>query len=279
MSSSPHSEVASAPFTGGATRGHKRRASGSATVNAIKQYIVENRLRPGDALPTETALQEILGVSRSSVREALRTLQSLDIVAIEHGRGMRVGSLSFSPMIEAVLFRARLNAEDDFRALREVVEVRTALDLALTDELIRHYRGSLQPGLRSHVERMRSHVAAGETFAQCDQSFHSELLSVTSNQMLRQLGLAFWEVHTIAVPALGLPQAQDISDTVDAHEAMVDALVAGDAEGYREAVFAHYRPLRRLLDVPREADGAHEADGTHESDRARLAGTVLGVGA
>lgn len=158
-------EVPKARELDGGAQPSKRRTAGNATVDAIKDYILEHRLHPGDPLPTEAVLQEILGVSRSSVREALRTLQSLDIVSIQHGRGMSVGGLSFSPMIEAVLFRARLNAKDDLSTLREVVEVRMALDLSLTDELISAYRGSSQPKLRQHVENMRECVAAGEGFA------------------------------------------------------------------------------------------------------------------
>ncbi|WP_238638376.1 FadR/GntR family transcriptional regulator [Dermabacter sp. HSID17554] len=227
----------------------KRRTASNATVDAIKEYILEHHLRPGDPLPTEASLQGTLGVSRSSVREALRTLQSLDIVSIQHGRGMSVGELSFAPMIEAVLFRARLNAKDDLSTLREVVEVRMALDLALTDELIEVYRGSSQPKLREHVKNMRECVEAGRGFASCDEAFHSDLLAATSNHMMQQLGMAFWRIHTVAVPAAGLPQAKDISDTVNAHDAIIDALVAGDATAYRAAVIEHYRPLRRLLEV------------------------------
>lgn len=227
----------------------RRPASGTPTVDAIKAYIVDNRLTPGDPMPTESALQEILGVSRSSVREALRTLQSLDIVTIQHGHGMHVGTLSFAPMIESVLFKARLNTEDKLRTLREVVEIRSSLDLAFTNELIEHYKGIEQPTLRALVDSMRAHVAKGESFAECDGQFHRELLSVTSNRMLQQLGMAFWEVHTLAVPLLELPRAEDISNTVEAHGAMVDALVAADATAYRDAVIAHYRPLTRLLDT------------------------------
>lgn len=226
-----------------------RNSAGSAAVDAIKNFIVTNRLKPGDALPTESDLQAALGVSRSSVREALRTLQSLDIVNIQHGRGMSVGSLSFSPMIEAVLFRAQLNQGDNFASLKEVVQVRCALDLMLADELISHYQGSQQPVLLEHVECMRVKNEKGENFAECDRAFHEELMSVTSNQMLRQLGMAFWEVHTSAVPALGLPQPKDIADTIEAHEAIVDALIAGDKDAYQAAVIAHYQPLQRLIEA------------------------------
>lgn len=260
---SPHPASAPGAARAPLSPAPRRPAAGVAAVSAIKNYIVENRLRPGDPLPTETHLQEILGVSRSSVREALRTLQSLDIVEIAHGRGMTVGALSFAPMVEAVVFRARLNAEDDLATLREVVAVRESLDLTLGPELIEHYRGSDLPELRQLVEDMRAQVAFGETFQDSDCAFHTQLLSATSNTLLQQLSMAFWDVHMASIPYLDLPEASDISDTVEAHGQIVDALVAGDLEAYAEAVHTHYRPLKRLLDAAAAAGDEAEKERKH----------------
>ena len=80
-----------------------------------------------------------------------------------------------------------------------------------------------------------------------DDELHSALL--------RQLAQAFWEIHTVAVPLLELPPAEDILDTVNAHQAMLTALEAGDAEAYRQAVHAHYLPLGRVLDAAAKAQG------------------------
>lgn len=57
----------------------------AATTDAIKAYILRQGLAPGDPLPSEARLCADLQVSRSSVREALRTLQALDIVVIKRG--------------------------------------------------------------------------------------------------------------------------------------------------------------------------------------------------
>ena len=57
------------------------------TMDAIKSYILRERLQPGDLLPTEIELCEAVGASRSSVREAVRKLEGLNIVNVEHGRG------------------------------------------------------------------------------------------------------------------------------------------------------------------------------------------------
>lgn len=228
-------------------RAAARRSARSTVVDDIKQFIVDEGLVPGDPLPTETALCEELGVSRPHLREALRTLQSLDIVTIQHGRGMRVGALSLSPMVEALLFRTRVAAEEPLRPLREVVELRQKLDLSAAEELTAALAGTQQEELRALVEAMQERHAAGEDFAQEDRAFHVALLRNLGNQLFSQLNSASWQIHTEAVPLLGIPAAKDVSDTVDAHLAIVEAVEAGDVEAYCRAVTAHYAPLRRQL--------------------------------
>ena len=78
-------------------------------------------LKPGDALPTKAELCDTLGVSRSSVREAIRTLSTLDIVDVRHGHGTYVGPMSLDPRVEALVFRGVLSPDGSFEALREVV--------------------------------------------------------------------------------------------------------------------------------------------------------------
>lgn len=78
-------------------------------VEGIKRYILDERLRPGDPLPTEPALCEALGASRSSVREAVKILDALDIVDVRHGHGTYVGRLSLSALVESLTFRGLLS--------------------------------------------------------------------------------------------------------------------------------------------------------------------------
>lgn len=116
------------------------------------------------------------------------------------------------------------------------------------------YRGTTNPELEVQVERMRELASAGRPFPEADAAFHTELFSRLENGLLRQLAQAFWEIHTAAVPLLGIPPAADILDTVDAHQAMLHALEAGDADAYRAAVLEHYRPLGRVLDAASRAE-------------------------
>src|SRR5699024_6014984 len=118
-----------------------KRAGGSA-VARIQDLILAEGLAPGYPMPTEGALCEQLGISRSSVREAMRTLASLDIVEVRHGHGTFVGQLSLSPLVDGLRFLALITYGNDLRALRGVVEVRIALDVAVAKPLVGHYRGT-----------------------------------------------------------------------------------------------------------------------------------------
>ena len=232
----------------------RTKGAGNGTVERIQDLILAEGMVPGDPMPTETALCERLEISRSSVREAMRTLASLDIVEVRHGHGTFVGQLSLAPLVDGLLFRARLDDGNDLRALREVVELRIALDLSVADQLVEIYRGSVNPELESHVAEMRELAGRRQPFPEADAAFHNALFSRLPNSLLRQLAQAFWEIHTTAVPMLNIAQADDILVTVDAHQAMLTALEAGDADAYREAVIEHYRPLGRTLDAAGRAE-------------------------
>ena len=213
----------------------------------IKNYILLNKLKPGDPMPTETELCTAIGVSRSSVREAMRQLATLDIVEVRHGHGTFVGQLSLAPLVEGLVFRGVLSPGDDLTALREVVDVRVALDLAMAGELAARLKGTVNPDLDALVDDMERQSSAGESFAEIDREFHSVLASRLGNRLVQQLVTAFWEVHTAVYPQLGLAPASDIQDTVLAHRSMVRAAESGDAEALQAAIVAHYAPLKRAL--------------------------------
>jgi len=217
------------------------------TVQQIKAYIVRNRLLPGDPLPTEAELCEALGVSRTSVREAVRRLAALDIVDVRHGYGSFVGDLSLAPLVEGLGFRSALNAGDDLRTLREVVEVRMALDLAMADSLAAIMKGTVNSDLDELVATMETNAARGEPFLEADRTFHSVLALKIGNQLFAQLITAFWEIHTVVIPRLGVDTPAVLQTTAGLHRAMLEAAEAGDVVALRAATTAHYGPIQDSL--------------------------------
>lgn len=219
----------------------------STAADEIKKLILTRNLKPGDLLPTEPELCEALDVSRSSVREAIRTLSTLDIVDVRHGHGTYVGAMSLDPMVEALVFRGVLSPDGSLEALREVVEVRLALDLALAEVVVSGAVAADSGELAALVDEMVDKASRGETFLEADRAFHTKLFAATGNRLAVQLVGAFWDVHTAVVPQLGIAMPDDITDTAAAHGDMLTAALSGDVEAYRRAVVEHYRPLQRSL--------------------------------
>jgi len=225
----------------------------STTAEEIKRLILSTRLRPGDAIPTEAELCQELGVSRSSVREAVRTLATLDIVEVRHGHGTVVGRMSLAPLVETLVFRGVLSAGDDLAALREVVELRCALDLALADRVVAAHVGRPGDPLARLVKQMLARAGNGQTFVPEDRQFHSELLAPIGNRLAGQLVTAFWDIHAAVVPRLGLAGAADLLRTAHAHGDILAAARAGDADAYRRATAEHYEPVTRMLEAAARA--------------------------
>lgn len=213
-------------------------------------------LRPGDPIPTETELCQKLGVSRSSVREAVRSLATLDIVEVRHGHGTVVGKMSLAPLVETLVFRGVLSPGDDLAALREVVDLRRALDLALADRVVEAHRGRENATLQKLVDQMLVSAHKEQPFLADDRQFHSELLNPIGNRLACQLVAAFWDIHTAVLPRLELALPADLRQTAKAHGDILISAQSGDHEGYRQAVIEHYEPLLRMLDGKARSEAA-----------------------
>jgi DNA-binding FadR family transcriptional regulator len=215
--------------------------------SAIKDLIFTRGLRPGDPMPTEAELMEELEVSRSSVREAVRTLVALDILQVRHGTGTFVGQMSLRPLVEAVVFRGVLNPGEGYESLRDVVEVRMGLDFALAPRIVERLGHQEAPELRASVEAMLAAAGRSETAPDADRAFHLQLADRLDNRLYGELVGAFWDIHRAMAPRLGVASQRDVTDTAQAHADLLAAALAGDLAGYRAGIQAHYAPLLRVL--------------------------------
>lgn len=172
---------------------------------------------------------------------------ALDILEVRHGTGTFVGQLSLRPLVEAMVFRGVLLPGENFSSMRDLVEVRTALDLALAPRIVERLAGRDVPELYDDLAGMRDDAEQGRDFGNHDRNFHLHLAERLGNRMYAQLVVAFWDIQRIVTPHLGVASRRELNATVAAHDAMLAAGVAGDLDGYRTAVLDHYGPIMRSL--------------------------------
>ncbi|MFF1696144.1 FadR/GntR family transcriptional regulator [Streptomyces sp. NPDC058257] len=221
----------------------RERRVGSQVRRSVMQLILDRRLRPGAPLPTEAELMEELGVSRNSVREALKALQALDIVEIRHGYGTYVGQASLTPLADGLTFRALVQLGDDTHALAEILQVREVLEeglvrrvaVLLTDEELRQ--------LEALVRKMEESADGGAAFPELDREFHETLYRALGNELVPQLLGAFWNVFNRVAGVRGWVRDPAPDVTVSRHRDIVTALRARDVERAQRAMADHFRGI------------------------------------
>src|SRR5688572_817043 len=86
----------------------------------IKSYIAEHSLKAGDSLPPETELAQQLGISRTSVREAVKSMETLGILEARPGAGLFVRKFSFDPLLDNLPYGLMTGLKD----LQDILEIR-----------------------------------------------------------------------------------------------------------------------------------------------------------
>ncbi|WP_229070617.1 FadR/GntR family transcriptional regulator [Actinoplanes sp. DH11] len=224
----------------------------------IKRYIIDSELRPGDPLPTEGELCETLNVSRSSLREAIKTLAALDIVEVRHGFGTYVGRLSLTALVESLTFRGLLSPTDDFRVLLDLIQVRQLFEQGMATQIVERLDVDRLTALDDLVAGLERCHDSGTSFVDTDRAFHRLLMEPLGNELISQLTGAFWDVYALVAPHLGLADRQEETETIAAHRAMVDAARARDVTAFVAAVEAHYAPVRRRITAATEQHPPHQ---------------------
>ncbi len=227
----------------------RRRNLSRAVRDYIKQYIVDNQLSAGDALPPEGQLAEEMGVGRSSVREAVRALQSLGIVEARQGDGLYVREYNFDPVSETVIYGMR----SDVSTLLELAQIRMLLESAAIEMTVQRISAGQVEQLDGLLNRWQARIAAGETDSDLDEEFHSILYGAIGNETLIKLLKAFWLAFAEFDDPAGHSRERSRRALAD-HRQIVDAVRARDPGLARQRLMEHFRDLReRVNRIAREA--------------------------
>ncbi len=210
--------------------------------DAIRAYILDNKLRAGDALPPETDLAKQLGVSRNSVREAVKAMESLGILETRRGSGLFVRAFSFDPLLENLSYGLLF----DLRELAELLEIRQTLETGLIEAALRVMPSSAVEALGAVVAAMAELANRGENFADEDRRFHQVLFAPLGNLTLLKLLDVFWLTYREASRHTDM-RNPDLISTYQDHAAIYEAVAAGDVTEARAALDRHYAGIANRL--------------------------------
>jgi DNA-binding FadR family transcriptional regulator len=209
----------------------------------IRLYITNNGLKPGDLLPPEGQIAVDLGVSRGSVREAIKALESLGIVEVRHGDGVRVRGFNFDSILELLSYGVAFDPDK----IGEILQIRIWLeDAAIVDALAVLDEEMLEQ-MEVLLARWQVKAAANADTSEEDRAFHQLLYAGLGNASLSQLIDIFWLVYH-SKPAADKGEDRDPLATVQAHRDLLAAIRRRDPQSARQRMRDHFRNLEKRME-------------------------------
>jgi GntR family transcriptional regulator, transcriptional repressor for pyruvate dehydrogenase complex len=212
-------------------------------IDKIKQMIISGRVRPGEKLPREADLAAELGLSRNSLREAVKALALINVLDVRQGDGTYATSLAPSLLLEALSFIVDFHRDD---SVLDFFEVRRILEPAATG--LAAVRMSAED--KSELETTLGAISPEslvDDFVATDLEFHRKIAIGSGNPVLASL------VDTMSLPTArarvwrGMTEPRALERTLHEHRAIHKAITDGDADLARSWAAVHISGIESWL--------------------------------
>ena len=223
----------------------RRNAVAHEAIATIKRMIVRGDLQAGQRLPAERELAVQLGVSRPSLREAIRALIALNILDSRHGEGTFVSSLEPDLLAEPIDFVLQV----DDGGIAALFEARGVLEAGIAAFAAERATDLELAELEDFAKRGRAKLSDASAFIEHDIEFHDRIRRAARSPVLASM------LGSISTLSIETRQRTAQSQTVRAraqadHVRMVKTLKARDSEAARRAMIAHLEHIRKALLKP-----------------------------
>ena len=217
-------------------------------VNQIEQRIVAGELKVGDQLPPEKELAEQFGVSRTAVREAVKTLREKRLVEIRPGRGTFIttgapGSMRHS--LDLIMKFGAANGSSSLVEVREILEPEIAALAAtrITDEYI--------AAMQQAVSIMDTALDKVDVFVEADLDFHLALAEATQNPIIPLLMDPIIDILREQRKRIGLVHG-GLGRGQFHHKKILEAVIQHNPQLARQAMQDHLQQVREDSNVSTE---------------------------
>ena len=203
----------------------------------LRAAIVAGQLKIGQRLPTEDELAQRYGVSRPSVREALKRLAAQNLVRARRGPtgGNFVVQPSYAELAESLSGAATLLVGMGALGIEEIIEARRALQGSCLDLAAANANKSHIQNIEAALIRQQDPAISDEAFCQADVAFHRALVDATDNGMLRFVMYTVIEA-LIPVTNMVVTVVRERSDIISLHRQMLENLKQGNANAMKASM-------------------------------------------
>lgn len=209
----------------------------------IKEYIINHNLEAGSKLPSEKQFVEMLNVSRTVVREALKSLETLGIIKIKSGDGIYVNETSLRPVIDQVSFQWKENKQ----RMQELLATRRVLEFGAIEMAIDQYNLEIIGQMEQCNDRMEEKMLKKESSIEEDIAFHRLLFKATGNETYYELSEVITDFFN-AIREVHLSKAEALKHSLEEHRNVVRYIREKNAEKAKQEMAKHLQPLRSYIE-------------------------------
>ncbi|WP_281261484.1 transcriptional regulator NanR [Albidovulum aquaemixtae] len=204
----------------------------------LLRLICEERLTPGDALPSERELMARYEIGRPAIREAMQSLQHMGVIEIRHGGRPRVAAPSLDALVEQMGTAMRHLLTHSQSSLGHLKEARVSLEAELARIAAAKRTDEDIADLTALLAKQKSARADGEAFLEIDGRFHRRIAAMSGNPIFETVahGIFTWmrAFHVEQVRKRGLEAL-----TLAEHRTILDAIAAGNGEAAARSMRDH----------------------------------------
>jgi len=214
-------------------------------VQQIRTLIEEGKLKRNDHLPSERELSETFRVSRTTVREAIRTLESMKFLQSRQGNGTYVVASSEEALIQP-LAAALFNEKDD---IRDIFYIRKIIEPHVAELAAENATPQEMEELERILRKQEECIGQREIIIETDSAFHNLMVKATKNRVMERLIIALIDLLKKSREQYLFEDENDerAIRSLEGHQQILSAVKKGDGNAARKSMLQHLEDIEGII--------------------------------
>jgi GntR family transcriptional repressor for pyruvate dehydrogenase complex len=214
-------------------------------VQQIRKLIEEGKLKRDDLLPSERDLSETFRVSRTTVREAIRMLESMKLLQSRQGDGTYVLASSEESLIQP-LAASLFNEKDD---IRDIFYIRKIIEPHVAELAAENATPQEIEELETVLRRQEEAIQSGKGIIETDSTFHSIMVKATANRVMERLIVVLMDISMQAREKYLTEDENDerAKKSLEGHYRVLSAIKKGDGDAARKSMQQHIEEIEGII--------------------------------